>query len=245
MGALPPADIAALLIFLLCWLGYGPAVRFFAPNAINIGLTALRVAWMRTMLRRENRIVDSSLIGHVVHSASFFASTSLIVIGALLSLLSGVERLQPAIESLAFVSPMPRFVFEMKILLPLCVLITGFVKLTWSLRQLNYTIAMLGAAPDRREVGASLEPLADAIGKMMSIALSTFNAGIRAYYFALAGLAWVIGPWAMVVTTLGLTAMLFWRQRASPAAVGFRRGLAAMEAAHAAIEARAASEERV
>jgi uncharacterized membrane protein len=235
MLSLTTPDLIAVSLFVVVWMGYGRAVRRFAPQAINSGLSGLRVAWMRTMLRRDNRIVDSSLIGHVVHSASFFASTSLIVIGALLSLLSGVERLQPAIESLDFISQVPRTVFELKLVLPLLVLIDGFVKLTWSLRQLNYTIALVGAAPDRREVGASLEPLAAAIGVTMSAALSTFNAGIRAYYFAIAGVAWLIGPWAMMVTTVGLAVMLVWRQTASPAAVGFRRALAATEAAHEAV----------
>ncbi len=239
---LPMADIAGVGLFLMLWLGYGPIVRRFAPRAINTGLLQLRVAWMRTMLRRDNRIVDSSLIGHVVHSASFFASTSLIVIGALLSMLSGVEHLQLAIEGLAFVPPVSRMVFELKILLPLVVLIHGFVKLTWSLRQLNYTIALIGAAPDRTKVGASLEPLAEAIGFMMSTALSTFNDGIRSYYFAIAGLAWVIGPMAMAMATAALTAMLFWRQLASPAAVGFRHALAMTHVAHARAEEAARAE---
>jgi len=66
------------------WLAYGPAVRWFGGGAINTGLHNVRVLWMRSMLMRDNRIADSSLIGHVIHSASFFASTSLIAIGALL-----------------------------------------------------------------------------------------------------------------------------------------------------------------
>jgi uncharacterized membrane protein len=232
MAQLSLPDILALLMFVACWLGYSPLVQRFVPNAINIGLVGLRISWMRIMLRRENRIVDSALLGHVVHSASFFASTSLIVIGALLSLLSNIDRVQPAVESLAFVAPIPRMVFELKIVLPLAVLIHGFVSLTWSLRQLNYTIAMIGASPDRREVGEDLEPLAEAIGRSLSAALATFNTGIRAYYFAIGGLAWVIGPWALCVAALTITAMLLWRQRYSAAASGFRRALTAINVAH-------------
>ena len=238
MAKLSAADIAALLVFIACWLGYARVVRGLAPNAINAGLRGLRVAWMRTMLRRENRIVDSALLGHVVHSASFFASTSLIVIGALLSLLSNVEHVQPAVEQLAFVTPIPRTVFELKIVLPLLVMIHGFVSLTWSLRQLNYAIAMIGAAPDRKLVGDSLEPLAKAIGDSMSTALSTFNTGIRAYYFAIGGLAWLISPWALAAAALLIVLMLLWRQRFSRAAENFRTALAAMDQAHAEISGR-------
>jgi uncharacterized membrane protein len=235
MTKLAPADIAALLLFVGCWLGYGRLVRILAPNAINVGLDELRIAWMRTMLRRDNRIVDSALLGHVVHSASFFASTSLIVIGALLSLLSNVEHVQPAVEQLDFVAPIARVVFELKIVLPLLVLIHGFVSLTWSLRQLNYAIAMIGAAPDRKLVGAALEPLAQTIGGSLSSALSTFNTGIRAYYFAIGGLAWLISPWALAGAALLIAAMLVWRQRFSRAAENFRAALAAMARSHADI----------
>jgi len=229
---LSPADVLALLAFAACWLGYAPIIRHFVPNAINTGLIGLRISWMRIMLKRENRIVDSALLGHVVHSASFFASTSLIVIGALLSLLSNIDHVQPAVESLAFVTPIPRMVFELKIVLPLVVLIHGFVSLTWSLRQLNYAIAMIGASPDRREVGEDLEPLAIGIGRSLSAALSTFNTGIRAYYFAIGGLAWVIGPWGLALAGMLITCMLLWRQRFSSAAEGFHSALDAINHAH-------------
>lgn len=233
---MPLADLLCLVLFALLWLGYAPAVRRLAPSSINAGLTGVRISWMRSMLRRDNRIVDSSLIGHVVHSASFFASTSLIVIGALLSLLSSAEHLQPAIESLSFVTTVPRALFELKIVLPLLVLVHGFVRLTWSIRQLNYTIALVGGAPERQELDGRLEPLADSIGEVMSVAMATFNEGIRAYYFALAGLAWLIGPFAMAGAALVLVAMLVWRQIESPAAVSFRKARDLLDEAHAARE---------
>jgi uncharacterized membrane protein len=235
VGVLPLADLAGLALFALMWFGYGPAIHRLVPRSINARLGGLRVAWMRTMLRRENRIVDASLIGHVVHSASFFASTSLIVIGALLSLLSNVEHLQPTLESLAFVTPVSRGLFELKIVLPLVVMLFGFVKFTWSIRQLNYTIALFGAAPDRTQVEPYLEELATSIGQVMSASLGTFNDGMRAYYYAIAGLAWLASPWAMAVSAILLTAMLVWRQVESPAARGFNAALAATVAAHEAI----------
>ena len=55
--------------------------RWIGRGTINTGLHSVRVLSMRAMLRQDNRIVDSALIGHVMHSASFSASTSLIAIG--------------------------------------------------------------------------------------------------------------------------------------------------------------------
>ena len=234
MTALSGADWIGLAVFVTLYVGYGPLCSRIWPHSINGRLGALRVDWMRTMLRRDNRIVDSSLIGHVVHSASFFASTSLIVIGALLSLLTSVERLQLALEGLAFVPPVARLAFELKILLPLAIMVHGFVRFTWSIRQLNYTIALIGAAPDRHDAGVFIERLAVSIGAVMTAALTTFNAGLRSYYYALAALAWVVGPWEMTLASMLLTVMLVWRQIASPAARSFRDALDTVAAARKA-----------
>ncbi len=140
MRALSWADGIGLAAFLLLYIGYAPISRVLWRRSVNAQLGGLRVDWMRTMLRRDNRIVDSALIGHVAQSASFFASTSLIVIGALLSLLSNAERLQPALEGLAFVPPVARVLFERKIVLPLAIMVHGFVRFTWSIRQLIPTV---------------------------------------------------------------------------------------------------------
>ena len=94
----------------------------------------MRVLWLRGMLQRDDRIVDSALIGHVMHSASFFASTSLIAIGALLGVLPGLDRLQPAIDGLSIGAPVSRQLLEINVLLPLAVLVHGLFKLTSSLR---------------------------------------------------------------------------------------------------------------
>ena len=95
----PYADWAALALFCALWLGYGPIVRLLGPQAVNAGLGPVRAWWMRSMVARDNRIVDSALIGHVMHSASFFASTSLLAVGALLGLLTGLDRLEPALSA--------------------------------------------------------------------------------------------------------------------------------------------------
>lgn len=235
MATLPWPDWVGLGVFLALYFGYAPACRALLPRSINARLGGLRVHWMRTMLRRDNRIVDSALLGQVMQSASFFASASLILIGAMLSLLSGVDRLQPALESLVLVAPVPRLVFELKVALPLAVMVHGFVRFTWAIRQLNYTIAFLGAAPDRHGLGRHGERLAVSIAAVMSSALGTYNAGLRCYYFALAGLAWVIGPFVLAAAALLLTTMLVLRQIAGPAASSFGAALAAIESAHADI----------
>ncbi len=218
---MPPADLAALALFVLFWLGYGPAQDRIGPRTINARLRIVRQFWMRSMLLRDNRIADSSLIGHVVHSASFFASTSLIAIGALLGVLTGLDRLELAIEGLAFGAPIARSLLEWKVLLPLAVLVHGLFKLTWALRQLNYTVALIGAMPTKVPPEPLCTALAERLAGVLSSALSTFNDGIRSYYFALAGITWLAGPWLLMAATLGLVTVLVHRQTTSGVARQF------------------------
>lgn len=228
---LPPPDLAALALFVALWLGYGPAQRWFGPATINARLHRVRVLWMHSMMRRDNRIADSSLIGHVVHSASFFASTSLIAIGALLGVLTGLERLQTALEGLGLGAD--RHVLAARVLLPLLVLVHGLFKLTWALRQLNYSVALMGAIP----VEVPREPLrgelAERLGAVLTSALATFNDGIRSYYFALAAVLWLAGPWALTLGGAALFALLMFRQLRSGIAAEFAEAVRLVEQAHA------------
>ena len=208
--------------------------RWIGRGTIDTGLHSVRVLWMRAMLRRDNRLVDSALIGHVMQSASFFASTSLIAIGALLGVLTGLDRLQPAIDGLSIGFAVSRQLLEFKVLLPLAVLVQGLYKLTWSLRQLNYTVALLGAAPSEPATEARRDAVAEAIGGVLSSAILTFNDGIRSYYFAIAGLAWLAGPWWLMGASCWLVAVLMHRQLGSKVSRQFKAARAVVEAEHGA-----------
>ena len=230
---LPLPDLAALILFCALWLGYGLAQRHVIRGTINAGLHPVRVMWMRSMMLRDNRIADSSLIGHVIHSASFFASTSLIAIGALLGVLTGLDRLQPALEGLAFGAPMSRQLLEIRVMLPLAVLVHGLFKLTWALRQLNYTVALMGAMPPKPPEEPLFSQLAERLGAVLTSALATFNDGIRSYYFALAAVLWLVSPWALIIAGLALLALLVRRQIGSEIATEFAAAARLVTAAHA------------
>jgi uncharacterized membrane protein len=221
-------DLAALALFCGLWLGYGQIVRLAGPRAINAGLGEVRGWWMRSLVARDNRIVDSALIGHVMHSASFFASTSLLAVGALLGLLTSLDQFVPA---LVLFGPVPeRALLEIKVLLPAVVLAHGVFLLTWALRQLNYTVALIGSVPPPPV--ADGDELADALAGILSSALTTFNSGIRSYYFALAALTWMAGPYVLAGAAAVLMGVLVHRQRTSLVARQFARAKALMGRAH-------------
>lgn len=229
---LPPdmtrLDAAALAWFLAAWLGYGQAIHAMPwPGSITARMGEVRRAWMHTMLGRDNRITDASLIGHTVHSATFFASTTMVAMAALLGLLGGFEHTYATVQDLAFTARDSRGFMEGKLMLLLLVFAHTFLKLSWALRQLNYTLALMGAAPQKPGAGQR-DRIAAQLGTLLSLAVRSFNAGIRGYYFALAALAWLLGPGAFMAATCGMVAMLAWRQFASGTARAIHGSYAAV-----------------
>ena len=91
LKALSVSDMVALAIFALAWMAYEPLLHAVGGNkgVINTDMTAIRAAWMRTMAARENKFMDGQLLGHTLNSASFFASSNLILIAAAAGVLFG------------------------------------------------------------------------------------------------------------------------------------------------------------
>ena len=232
MAALIPADMTnldriALAWFLVTWLGYGTVMSLIAGGGITTRMHQVRRAWMHTMLGRENRITDASLIGHTVHSATFFASTSMVALAAMLGTLGAFDHSYAVLDTLDFTARTSRALAEAKVLLLLAVFAHTFLKLCWSLRQLNYCLALIGASPIK-PAAVERNAIAGELAALLSLAIGSFNAGVRGYMFALAALSWLLGPEAFLVVTSGIVAMLVWRQFGSATAVAIQRSHAVL-----------------
>jgi uncharacterized membrane protein len=218
------------LIFALAWLGYEPAMARIGARhtTINSDLAQIRAAWMVRMLAREGRIMDTNLIGHVLNSASFFASTNLLIMAAAAGLLFGGEAALTRLNGLALLAHAPNWLLEAKFALVVITLGRGLLDFIWAIRQLNYCVSLIGAAPEAGDE-ARRARYADAIAGALNPALSAFNRGVRAYYFAMAAAAWLIAGWAMVLGALASFALLAWRQLYSDAALATRRARQVLE----------------
>ena len=219
-----PIDLAAVSLFALCWFLYAPVLRRLGRRGgfINSDMTVLRRRWMANMAARDNRFIDSQLLGHAINSASFFASSSLIVIAAAGGVLFGGDAAYRSMEQLAGVAPIPHWMFQVKLGVVVVVLARGFLDFIWALRQLNYCLAVIGAAPSPDVEAGLRAAYAEGAAQILNPALSAFNTGVRGYYFALAAAAWLAGPAPMAVVTVGAVLLLVSRQVASPSARGVR-----------------------
>jgi uncharacterized membrane protein len=188
-----PLDLLALALFFLAWAGYGflfDRRREPRPASLNRAMEQVRATWMRRMLERENRVMDSMLIGHLINSVSFFASATVLVLAGLVGVFAASEDAHRVVMDLGVARTTSRAAFELKLVLLLGIFVFAFFKFTWALRQFNYTIAVVGAAPPCPIADGDLAPLADDASALMSLGVLNFNAGLRAYYFAFASLGW-------------------------------------------------------
>ena len=222
-------DWLALAFFLVCWLGYGPLLSLLARRSgtLNDDMLIVRRVWMTAMTHREIRLVDSNLLGHTINSGGFFASTNLLLIAAVASVLFGGEQ---AIEGFASVGAedVPTRLLEAKLALVLLCLSRGLLDFIWSIRQLNYSLALIGAAPEVH-TEADRVALGDAAANLLNPALSAFSQGVRGYYFALAAAAWLFGPVWLALGVAAISCLLIWRQAGSPAARAIRNARRLLE----------------
>jgi len=141
-------DIVAFTLFVVAWLLYEQILkRLKTGNHVNSNMRVLRGAWMRNMANRDNRIMDGQLLGNALNSASFFASSNLLLIAAVAGVLFGGQGTWREIQGLEVLASTPRWMFEAKLALVLITLARGLLDFIWSIRQLNYCLAAVGAAP--------------------------------------------------------------------------------------------------
>ena len=208
-----PIDWIALVIFFAGWLTYGYYADHRARGASGLrGATdRYRIAWGRQMAHRENRIVDSSLIGNLVQSVSFYASTTTYVIAGLIAVAGTVDRLMVVTAELPFGHAAAREVVEVKVVMLAAIFIFAYFKFTWSLRQFNYLSILIGATPGPGAPAAELEQCAQKFSLLNTLAGDDFNRGIRAYYFGFAAGTWFVSAYHFIAFTLVILIVL-WRR---------------------------------
>jgi uncharacterized membrane protein len=206
-----PLDLLALAVFLAAWLGMSWAIERPATRrpSTSILMEDYRRRWMAEAARREMRIFDATLLSTLRGGTGFFASASLIMIGAVAAVLGQAERLLGVVRDLAAIEADVLPVWEAKLVVVLVLLVNAFLKFVWSHRLFGYCAVLMGAMPPPGEAGAGA-----AINRATLInnaAARSFNRGLRTLYFTLAALAWLLGPVPLVAATL-LTALMLHRR---------------------------------
>ncbi|MES9885534.1 MAG: DUF599 domain-containing protein, partial [Candidatus Sedimenticola sp. 6PFRAG1] len=185
-----------------------------STHSLSSVMHRYRVEWMERMLVRDVRIADTTVISTLERGVAFFASTTLLILAGLITVLGSTEKAIDIISDIPFASQATTAEWEMKLLLLIAVFIYAFFKFTWGLRQYGFTSVMLGSTPMPSEqmVDSARQAHAIRIANMMSLAANNFNSGLRSYYFSMAVLGWFINPWLFIVLSTGIVWVLYRRE---------------------------------
>ena len=210
-------DWMGLIWFLTCWLGFEQVVErgWVGRKSLLAETHKLRVQWGRVMVKRNPRIVDVALISNLLQSLSFYANTSIYIIAALFAALGALDQLMALTSDLPFARVISREAAEIKLLILIGTFIVAYFKFTWSLRQFNLLSITLGAVPHEGDP-AEMEEHAQKFAAVNSCAGNDFTRGLRAYYFGMAVMSWMISPWLFIFTTIVIVIVLARREFYSP-----------------------------
>jgi uncharacterized membrane protein len=212
-------DLVALIWFLICFNGY-----FIYAKRASYRVTCLaslmhlyRKEWMRAALDREVRVADTTTITNLERGVTFFASTTMLILAGLLTLLSRSDMAIDLLSELPFTEPMTRLQWDLRIIVLMVMFVYAFFKFTWSIRQYGFVSVMIGGGPNPKENAdpRTLDMHAERSARMASMAANNFNAGLRTYYFAIAVLGWMVNTWLFMFLCAVVVWILYRREFSS------------------------------
>lgn len=193
--------------------------------SVSVLMAQYRRHWMTEMITREPRIFDAQTLSNLRQGATFFASATMIALGGGLALLGNTDQLIGLASDLTIEAD-PVIVWEIKLMVLLGFLVNAFFKFVWANRLFGYCAVLMAAVPNDPSSPLAV-PRADKAAEINITAARSFNRGLRAIYFALATIAWLLGPIALICAAIFTCLVLCRREFASQS----RRILMAPEAA--------------
>jgi uncharacterized membrane protein len=167
-----------------------------------------RRRWVENAARRESPF-DAILSGNLMSSVSFMASTSALLVLAVLAVFGQLPALMEALDTISLQRTHSASQVVLHLVVMLSFFVLAFFAFTLSLRQFNHFCIMLGALTH----GAEPKPAElDALAQLNSLGARNFNSGIRAYYFSVATVAWFAAEWLSIVACIATILILIHRE---------------------------------
>jgi len=209
-------NLFGLLWLVAAWVGYARFAHYKAKRikCLASSMHGLRTSWMEQLITRDNRVADSSIIANIERNVAFMASTTIFVLAGLVTALASTDELHALLSELHILAVNSREEIQMKLALLAMIFVYAFFTFTWSLRQFGFCSVIVGAAPDlldsKRYENTSVFIKNGA--KLLDQASHSYNFGLRAYYYAVASLAWFIHPFAFMASVSIVVWVLYHRE---------------------------------
>ncbi len=208
-------DAIALALTFIAWFAIGWRIEH--PGKSRTSVTMLmgeqHKEWLKVFVERDPRIFDSQLVGILRQGTAFFASTTLLAMGGLFALIGNVEFIRGIAEQVTTAND-ATVVWQLKLALVTYFTLNAFLKFVWAHRVFGYGTVIMGAVPND-PLDPLAHPKAAQAAELNFRAVINFNRGLRALYFALGGMAWLLGAIPLMVATTIVVWVLWSREFAS------------------------------
>jgi uncharacterized membrane protein len=196
--------LVATLFPLFCWFVYNYGVPLLERRrpSLSVIMSLQRRRWVANAVSRESPL-DAILSGNIMGSVSFLASTTVLLLLAVLTAFGNLQSLMDTIETVGIRSSHSVQAVQIHLFATMAIFVMSFFSFTLSLRQFNHFCILIGAIDHS---GHTSGDEIDAIAQLNSLAAKNFNNGIRAYYFAVPMVAWFASEWLAIgasVLTVG------------------------------------------
>ncbi len=203
LAAFSVRDAAALGLFAVAWLAVEVVLHPGVLGARSAGelMCRWRERWFLEAARRDNRnrILDSNLLNGLRAAIAFYISGALLALGGAIAFIGQTDQLAMVAQDLAVSEQTGRAKWIIKLLVVVALLIVAFLEFVWAHRIFGYCAVLLGAIPDR---GDDAEAVALRAARLNILASRHFNRGLRAMYFSLTAMAWLVGPVVLMAATV-------------------------------------------
>lgn len=233
-----PQTILATIIYASAWLIYLWLVDYspWHKQTLSYLVAQKRLEWFKVVAQKDIRILDGAIINGQMNGALFYASSSLLALGACFALLTNQDK----IVELLFVAFHPESassLIEIKIIALMCLFAYSFFKFGWSFRLFAYSAVLLGSIAhfpadnivkqshigsvddnkdkcedDYVRLHKKIERNSTQAAHVNIQAARHFDRGQRAIFSSLPLLSWFVGDKVMIVVSIVTVLSMLRRQ---------------------------------
>lgn len=180
-----------------------------ASSAQDVMLAA-RAAWVESVMRERRDILAVQTLRNSTMSASFMASTAVLLIIGVLTLSAQGDKLSGTWHALNFLGRAGAEMWLFKLLMMLFDLLFAFFSFSMSVRIFHHIGYLINVPLDTANEAVQIRR----VGAQLNRAGIYYRIGMRSYYFTVPLLFWLFGPLWLLGATIATVFFLFHLDRA-------------------------------
>ena len=173
-------------------------------------MLAARAAWVESVMRERRDILAVQTLRNSTMSASFMASTAVLLIIGVLTLSAQGEKLTGTWQALNFLGRAGAEMWLFKLLVMLFDLLFAFFSFSMAVRIFHHIGYLINVPLDKGNETVQIRQ----VEAQLNRAGVYYRIGMRSYYFTVPLLFWLFGPLWLLGATMVMVFLLFHLDRA-------------------------------